>query len=936
MGCFVLPGLLGLVSMSHATGTSKDGKVGLSLRSALHTFRTTGDISGIPGLSPSSGKAAIRVFVELRDGVVPTEDFQRLGVVVGSASGELITALVPLDAVAEIAGLPEVIRIEAGAPVLYALDLSVRDIRADKVWNHPDWGTIEGDGVLVGTVDTGISLQHDNFRDAQGTRIRYLWDWSLDRECDAASINQQTCAQTDVDGHGTAVMGTLAGNGRADCGQGAPCKGVAPGAGILAVKLGENATSVEVAEAVAVLFAKAEELGLPMVVTLSLSWFSGPRDGSGLDERFISGFPGEGRIVVAAAGNQGVTQEHGEANLTDRKTAQVLFRLFAAPPLAGDLEGWYDWEPSDLGKKIEVRVSCQPLLQPLKPVTEWMEFGEGPQDFEAACGSVRLDHGGETDRARGFSARIGDSDSVTVWVLEFRGEGFGSGNRDIDLWINPLSFPRPAAGQVPLFRFDETVHINPFTNRVECYRKTITPPCTANGVVCVSSYNTRCPSGACNRNLGLSLRDGLQTFSAFSSRGPRRDGLWKPELGAPGQALIVPWIPGKDSYSHDSGFYAAGTSFSSAHVAGTVALMLQLDPLLTPERIVGAVEPSVRSWVYDESRWISDRRGWRGYGKLDALALVDAFFSLPDPPANLVGEVLAEKKVKLTWDPSPSADVTVYRIYWNRGGGSIDYGLPLAEVTVPATAWTSEKLTGGQTYAFGVRAVNPFGEEENTSARVNVRIPAPVPPVNLRAEVVNLRQVQLTWDPSPSTETAFYRIHGDRGSGTIDPALPLETLSATVSSWTSGELSAGIYLFKVVSADADLEGDFANSPTVTASIFASLGTGDDDFCFIASAVFADPFGPEVSRLRELRDRMLRKTSWGRQLVAVYYRTSPPLAAWLKEHEGAACLVRLALRPLVGGVEVAFHRGVFGWAGFPLLTILTFFGYRLFTRWGHQS
>ena len=923
----LLPSWVGSASM--AAGKEK---IGPSLQAALDSFNVSKDLSRIPGCFYKNGKAHIKVFVELTE--IPDE-FAKDGVEVTARSGSLVTAVVPLESVPGVSRLSQVLRLEAGAPVTTALDLSVPDIRADEVWIDPDWGVDQGEGVLVGMVDTGISLEHDNFRDAQGTRIQYIRDLSLDRDCDSASIDQQTCPQVDTDGHGTGVMGTMAGNGRADCGQEAPCSGVAPKAGLLVVKLGENPTSVDVAEAVSFLFSKADEMGMPVVVNLSLSWFSGPRDGSSPDERFISGLLGEGHIVVAAAGNQGVTQEHAEANLTDKKTAQAIFRLFATPPLAGALEGWYDWGVGDEGRKIEVRVSCRIGFTDT-PVTDWMEFGEGPQDFQAACGSVSVDHHGETDRARGFAVRVASFDSLTVWLLEFQGTGFGAGDRNIDLWIDPLSFPTPAPGEIPLFRFDETVHTNPFGNRVESHRKTITPPCTADNVLCASSYNTRCPPGVCKKNLGLNLRDDVFTLSAFSSRGPRRDGALKPELGAPGQALIVPWVPGRGAYVTDSGSYAAGTSFSSAHLAGTVALMLHLDPLLTPEKIRAAISvDTVQPWVYDDARWNDDYRGWRGYGRLDAFSLVDALFSLPDPPSNLVAEMVPTKRVRLSWDPSPSADITLYRIYWDRGSGSIDYGLALAEVDAATTTFASDKLRAGLTYAFGVRAVNQSGEEKNTSAQVTIQVPAPVPPGNLHAQVINFKQVQLTWDASTSAEAAFSHVYWDGGSGQINDASPL---AADVTSWLSGELGAGTYLFKVAAADADLEEDLANSPTVSATVFATLGSEGDDFCFIASAAFADPNAPEVNRLREFRDAVLMKTSGGRQFVAAYYRLSPPVAAWLKDHRRISGLVRLALRPMVGWAEMAYHRGLKGWTGVSLFLTGVFFlpGYFWFTRKIHQS
>ena len=83
---------------------------------------------------------------------------------------------------------------------------------------------------------------------------------------------------------------------------------------------------------------------------------------------------------------------------------------------------------------------------------------------------------------------------------------------------------------------------------------------------------------------------------------------------------------------------------------------------------------------------------------------------------------------------------------------------------------------------------------------------------------------------------------------------------------------------------------------------------EDDTCFIATAVFGDIDAPQVERLRALRDKFLLRTSLGRGFVRSYYRWSPPVAAWLKEHTTLSKMVGLSLMPLVGISEMAYHRG----------------------------
>jgi hypothetical protein len=62
-------------------------------------------------------------------------------------------------------------------------------------------------------------------------------------------------------------------------------------------------------------------------------------------------------------------------------------------------------------------------------------------------------------------------------------------------------------------------------------------------------------------------------------------------------------------------------------------------------------------------------------------------------------------------------------------------------------------------------------------------------------------------------------------------------------------------------------------------------------CFIASAVYGDPFAPEVNALRRFRDDRLRPYRPGRLTIMIYYRMSPPIASWLRKHKGISFIIR---------------------------------------------
>jgi hypothetical protein len=66
-------------------------------------------------------------------------------------------------------------------------------------------------------------------------------------------------------------------------------------------------------------------------------------------------------------------------------------------------------------------------------------------------------------------------------------------------------------------------------------------------------------------------------------------------------------------------------------------------------------------------------------------------------------------------------------------------------------------------------------------------------------------------------------------------------------------------------------------------------------CFVASAAFADdPLAPELFWLRHFRDDVLRRRTWGRPLVYLYYQHSPPIARWIGKRPKVQRAVRQGL------------------------------------------
>jgi len=566
------------------------------------------------------------------------------------------------------------------SPDLSSLELPTSELPS-WVRNHPDWRWqwapprrllldnlegfvharaartdtgLTGQGAIVGIVDSGVDLSHPDLRHADGsTRVKRLLDFSTpprgirpDLEDDYGCTQSASCSvlthveldalladtdpsndPTDSFGHGTHVASLAVGNGTAD----SRFVGIAPEADLIVARVTRSGSGgvldADVLRAVSFIFAEAAKLGQPAVVNLSLGSDFGPHDGSSALEEALAKLVGPnfpGRSIVVAAGNSGglysgVTKLypepfgiHTEAFVPSNaaRIVPLLSPHTLTPITRASVYVWLSFLPED-----DVAIGLDDRDGPwITPVAAGAEgtFNKGGLEVTilngkggSPPGAPELAQGAEAGGA--VVILDGQWPSGSVFGLRLVGHG------NAQLWLESSGELSPGAG-TPGALF-------PSAQR----EGTISIPAAQPDLIAVGASTHRTSwtdyrgSVVETSIFGLPVVP-LDSIAGFSAAGPNAFGDLKPEIVAPGLALIGALSRDADPRSGNvaSGFgsfgacadpqvecfvasdrYAvsAGTSMSAPLVAGAVALLLERNPKLTqPEiralLIAGARQPT--------------------------------------------------------------------------------------------------------------------------------------------------------------------------------------------------------------------------------------------------------------------------------------------------------------------------------------------------------
>ena len=450
---------------------------------------------------------------------------------------------------------------------------------------------LTGKGVLVAVIDSGISYDNRDFRNADGTtRILYLWDQVLNREFDAAQINEALAAGSraaaeqlvpsiDTSGHGTAVAGIAAGNGG---GRGAVYAGIARESSLLIVRLGaprENSfpRTTELMRALTYVAKKGVELRMPVAVNLSFGNTYGAHNGTSLLERFIDNVSEIGRSVICVgSGNEGASGGHvgGSVRSEGRNAYEVTPIVNSNDQVVTDGNG----------QDVRVEMTVGAYERGLN-VQLWKEYTDRFLVTLTSPSGERFQV--DTDRPGKQIYRLQQTQ-----ILLYNGEpapymtpqeiyfdflpALGERYLNQGVWTFTLHPVRITTGNYTFYLPSSSVRSADTRFVRTTPDVTLTIPSTAGKVITVGAYDPVYEAYADFSGRGYLYEEQVNSRTS--------DTYVKPDLVAPGVDVIAP--------NRDGGYSpVTGTSFAAPFVTGAAALLMQWgivmgnDPYLYGEKV---------------------------------------------------------------------------------------------------------------------------------------------------------------------------------------------------------------------------------------------------------------------------------------------------------------------------------------------------------------
>ena len=605
------------------------------------------------------------------------------------SAGDIAAIRIPLNRVSELASFPSIERIEDNDLKLQPLNdqmiLNSHTLEVHNGWNLPQ--AYDGSGVIVGIIDEGIDFTHPDFRNIDGTtRLKYVWDQTIagtalspqpfgyGKEFVGSQIDTSTEHFDAVFSHGSHVAGIACGNGLALNNY----KGVAPGANIIVVKMNlsvndDNFLS-SLVDAVRYIYFKADSLGEPAVINVSLGTYLGSHDARDIQAQAIESIITEknGRALVCAAGNLGHAPIHLGYNASS--DTSMTWLQYSGSTMSIQLWGdTADFENIRFSMGIDRVQPDTKLLDAtnFSNVTPFVGLDIKDTLYSAAgnrLGIVRMtgdyrfgSYSLQFDITTDSSVNIVSGDtSRYLWRLR------ATGNGRMDGWSGDMVFDNlPDSISFPPIRYYKKPDLNQnIVSSFSCSDKVITVGAFTN-----RNYYT-------NVNFTVTSAPSFQPGQRWvqSSKGPTRDNRIKPDVMAAGDWVLscgthyeLPLLTAVDPLKVAAGGKhkrSSGTSMSSPVVCGIGALYFQRYPNASwldfkTALLACADKDTFTGFNLPDNTW--------GYGKANAYNTVKGCaVGLNDP---------SKEEAMLLSYPNPMTDHTYFQYHLGASARPADLSL---------------------------------------------------------------------------------------------------------------------------------------------------------------------------------------------------------------------------------------------------------------------
>jgi subtilisin family serine protease len=485
---------------------------------------------------------------------------------------------------------------------------------------------LSGKGVIIAVIDSGIDFRHPDFIGPDGnSRLLYFWDTlvpprasqgqpgpiayfpggpmvgtlfgrdDLNRYLKSGNADD---GPADEGGHGTACAGVAAGNGTAwqlaaandDELKKQDCRGVAPGADLIAVRIGRD-HALPNAWMLNAIVSWLDKLAgdRPLVISCSFGGQDGGHDASLVEERQLSRrMPPTkpGRAVCIAAGNEATDRIHASETISKDQPARFTWQSRSKKAANGRFpESMQIYIDGVKVNDVQVKLADGTDAKAMKPFVHGVSNARVQTIATAGSGSLTISTTSATPIRADlyYTTRADDKGPMGELINASNGAQVGT--------------PATSLGAITVGSYDFNDILYEPDKKWYSYK-----------------------SATGDRMI-------LGSISGYSNAGYLRSSgngkmLVKPDVVAPGQWHVSPACPASVARWTKRGFgldstkrYALfnGTSAATPYTAGIIALLMEKKPTLSADEFRSLIQQCA---THDSATEQTPNPKW-GYGKLD-------------------------------------------------------------------------------------------------------------------------------------------------------------------------------------------------------------------------------------------------------------------------------------------------------------------------------